>query len=168
MTDIKFTISKDLIERMKDLNIIANIQPPFIITDGAWADTLLGIDSERRKYSYAWKTMIDAGLHVSGGSDAPVESNNPLLGLYSAIFREVNNGKIWREEEKLNFEQALYIYTKGAAYTAKEEERLGDLAPGFEADFIVLKGDVISQPELLKDARVQQVYISGVKKLARS
>jgi len=126
------------------------------------------IDSERRKYSYAWKTIIDAGVHVSGGSDAPVESNNPLLGMYSAIFREVNNGTIWREDEKLTFEEALFIYTKGAAYTAKEEERLGDLAPGFEADFIVLKEDVINQPELLKDAQVQQVYISGIKKLDRS
>ncbi len=161
-------LGKDLIQKMKDLNIIANIQPPFIITDGAWVDTRLGIDSERRKYSYAWKTMIDAGIHVSGGSDAPVESNNPLLGIYSAIFREVNNGKIWREEERLTFEEALYIYTKGAAYTAKEEGRLGDLAPGFEADFIVLKEDVIDQPELLKDAKVQQVYISGIEKLARS
>ncbi len=161
-------LGEDLIQKMKNLNIIANIQPTFIITDGNWVDSRLGIDSERRKYSYAWKTMIDTGIHVSGGSDAPVESNNPLLGMYSAIFREVNNGKIWREDEKLTFEEALFIYTKGAAYTAKEEGRLGDLAPGFEADFIVLKDDVISQPELLKNAKVQQVYISGIKKLARS
>jgi len=161
-------LGADLIKKMKDLNIIANIQPPFIITDGAWVDKRLGINSERRKYSYAWKTMVEKGIHVSGGSDAPVESNNPLLGIYSAIFREVNNGSIWREEERLTFEEALFIYTKGAAYTAKEEGRLGDLAPGFEADFIVLKEDVISKPELLKDAKVQQVYISGIKKLDRS
>jgi hypothetical protein len=161
-------LGEDLIKKMKNLNIIANIQPTFIITDGKWADTLLGIDSERRKYSYAWKTMMDAGIHVSGGSDAPVESSNPLLGMYSAIFREVNNGTIWREEERLTFEEALFIYTKGAAYTAKEEGRLGDLEPGFEADFIVLKEDVISQPELLKDAKVQQVFISGIEKLTRT
>lgn len=161
-------LGEDLIQKMKNLNIIASIQPSFIITDGAWVDVRLGIESERRKYSYAWKTLIDAGIHVSGGSDAPVESNNPLLGMYSAIFREVNNGKIWREEERLTFAEALLIYSKGAAYAAKEEGRLGDLAAGFEADFIVLKEDVINNPELLKKATVQQVYISGIKKFTQS
>ncbi|QEE16081.2 amidohydrolase [Promethearchaeum syntrophicum] len=160
-------LGEDLLEKMKNLKIIANIQPIFIITDGKWADTLLGKESERRKYSYAWKTMIDKGIHVSGGSDAPVETNNPLLGMYSAIFREVWNGTIWREEERLTFEEVLFIYTKGAAYSAKEEERLGELALGFEADFVVLKEDVINHPELLNDAKVQQVYVSGIQKLAR-
>ncbi len=119
-------LGKDLVERISRLGIIANIQPPFIITDGVWVDDRIGL-SDRREYSYAWKTMLDAGIHVAGGSDAPIESSNPLLGMYSAIFREDINGKVWREEERLSFDEALQIYTEGGAYAMKEEHRLGKL-----------------------------------------
>lgn len=161
-------LGKDLIERMSKLGIIASIQPPFIITDGIWVDKRLGKNSERRKYSYAWKTLLEKGVHVAGGSDAPIESNNPLLGMYAAIFREDANGIVWREEEKLTFDEALHIYTQGGAYASKEEHRLGKLAIGYEADFIVLYEDVIQDPTLLKNATVQQVYVSGVQKFYRS
>jgi hypothetical protein len=160
-------LGKDLIERMSKLGIIASIQPPFIITDGKWVDKRLGKNSERRKYSYAWKTLLENGVHVAGGSDAPIESNNPLLGMYAAIFRKDANGKVWREEEKLTFDEALHIYTQGGAYASKEEKRLGKLAIGYEADFIVLNEDVIKDPTLLKNAKVLQVFISGVKKFDR-
>ncbi|MHA1746972.1 MAG: amidohydrolase [Promethearchaeota archaeon] len=161
-------LGKDLIKRMSTLGIIASIQPPFIITDGIWVDKRLGMNSERRKYSYAWKTLLENGVHVAGGSDAPIESNNPLLGIYAAIFREDVNGNVWREEEKLTFDEALHLYTLGGAYASKEEHRLGQLSPGYEADFVVLNEDVIQDPTLLKNAEVQQVFISGVKKFSRS
>ncbi|MCY3412565.1 MAG: amidohydrolase [Candidatus Heimdallarchaeota archaeon] len=157
-------LGKDLIDRMQALGIIANIQPPFIITDGNWVDKRVG-DTERRKYSYAWKTLIDRGIQVSGGSDAPIESPNPLLGMYSAMYREVNNGKVWREEECISFDQALRLYTSAAAYTSKMEDRIGKLHPGYKADFVVVSEDVIDNPRLLKTALIEEVYIEGQKKL---
>ena len=64
-------------------NIIADIQPLFITTDMDIAEKLLG--KERLKNSYNWKTMIDKGIHVSGSSDAPVESFSPMLAIYCAV-----------------------------------------------------------------------------------
>lgn len=158
-------LGEDLVERMAQLGIIANIQPPFIITDGVWVDKRLGKDSERVKYSYAWKTLIESGVKVAGGSDSPIESNNPLLGMYSAIYRETAEKKVWRAEECLTFDEALDLYTTGAAYATKDENRLGRLAKGYKADFIVLDLDVINNPRDLKVAKVLEVYVDGINKL---
>lgn len=158
-------LGKDLVERMAHLGIIANIQPPFIITDGVWVDKRLGKNSERVKYAYAWKTLIESGVKVAGGSDSPIESNNPLLGIYSAIYRETAENKVWRKEECLTFDEALDMYTTGAAYATKKEDCLGKLAKGYKADFIVLDLDVLDNPRNLKNAKVLEVYVDGINKL---
>lgn len=160
-------LGRDLIERMSNLGIIANIQPPFIITDGVWVDKRIGENSERRKYSYAWKTLLDRGVKVAGGSDAPIESNNPLLGLYSSIYREDVNGEVFREEECLSFEAAVKIYTEGGAYATIQEHRIGKLEAGYEADFIILDRDILEDNRRLADAEVIQVFVSGVQKFSK-
>ena len=67
--------------------------------------------------------------------------------------------------KKLSFKEALDLYTTGGAYTMMEEHRLGKISRGFLADFVVIRKDVIAEPRLLKDAKVEQVYVNGERKL---
>ncbi len=157
-------LGKDLIDRMKKMGVIASIQPPFVTTDSQWVEQKLG-ETERLKYAYAWKTLIENGIYVAGGSDAPIESPAPLPGLHSAIFRHNPQGKVWKSEECLTFNEALKIYTEGGAYAIKEEKSLGRLEKGYKADFIVVDKDVSSNPELLKETKVEQVWVNGNRKL---
>ncbi|MFX0013217.1 MAG: amidohydrolase [Promethearchaeota archaeon] len=157
-------LGKDLIVRMKNKGVIANIQPPMVTTDSLWIEKRLG-STERLRYAYAWKTLIDSGITVAGGSDSPVENPDPLLGLHAAIFRFNPKGEVWKSEECLTFEEALKIYTEGGAYAIKEENSLGRLEKGYKADFIIVDNDVSSHPELLINTKIEEVWIDGKRKL---
>lgn len=77
--------NKQLIERMKSLPVILDIQPRFVVSDFPWVMERLG--EERMDYSFAWNTLLDAGLICAGGSDAPIEPVDPLLGIHAAVTR---------------------------------------------------------------------------------
>jgi len=128
--------------RLAKLNVIASMQPIHAASDMFSADRYWG---ERAKFSYAWRTQLDHGAILAFGSDAPVESPNPFLGLHAAITRQRADGSPsaegWRPEQKLNLAEALSAYTFGAAYAANAENRLGRLAQNYHADLIVLDED---------------------------
>ena len=71
---------------MHNLGVVANIQPQFVRTDAAWARRRLGPTA--LAHAYAWKSLLEAGVACAGGSDAPVETPEPLKGIYSAMFRD--------------------------------------------------------------------------------
>ncbi len=154
-------LSRDAIEMMKATQTIANIQPVFVFTDSLWAEKRVG---SRIKYSYAWKTLLEEGIVCAGGSDAPIENNNPLFGIYEAMFRRSKAfPQGWLMLEALTFEEAMSLFTINAAKAVGKEEILGRLAPGYLADFIVLDTDVVEDPKQLPIARVEEVYIAGAK-----
>ncbi|MFX0210274.1 MAG: amidohydrolase family protein, partial [Candidatus Hodarchaeota archaeon] len=93
------------------------------------------------------------------------EKPDPLLGLYAAIFRYNPKGETWKPEECLTFEEALKIYTEGGAYAIKEEHSLGRLETGYKADFIIVDKDVSSHLDLLKETRIEQVWVDGKRRL---
>ncbi|MFX1514280.1 MAG: amidohydrolase [Promethearchaeota archaeon] len=154
----------DLVKRMKKMGVIASVQPPGTTSDSPWAEQRLG-ETERLKYSYAWKTLIDNGLILAGGSDSPVDKPDSLLGLHTAIFRHNPKGEAWRPEECLTFEEALKIYTEGGAYAIREEDSLGKLEKSYKADFIVVDKDVSTHPESLNEAKIEQVWVDGKRRL---
>jgi predicted amidohydrolase YtcJ len=133
-------------------------------SDMLMADRFWG---ERSRLAYAMKTQLDFGASLALGSDAPVESPNPFLGLHAAVTRQRADGSPsaegWYPEQKLTMAEAFAGYTLGAAYAAYMEDRLGRLAPGFLADLIVLKDPFTCNPnELL--SRVQQLTENGFGK----
>ena len=100
------------------------------------------------------------------GSDAPVESPNPFLGLHAAVTRQREDGSPspegWYPEQRLTLSEALHAYTTGAAYAAHAEGRLGRLAPGFAADLIVLKRDPFAcHPSEIVALRPSATMIAG-------
>lgn len=128
--------------RLAELDIIASMQPVHAPSDMLMADRFWG---ERSALAYAWRTQLRHGARLAFGSDAPVESPNPFLGLHAALTRQRADGSPGREgwyaEQRLTLPQALEAYTGGAAYAAGMEGRLGRLAPGYLADLIVLDRD---------------------------
>ena len=135
-------IHPDDAPRLAQLNVIASMQPIHATSDMLMADQYWG---ERSRLAYAMKTQLDFGAPLALGSDAPVESPNPFLGLHAAVTRRRADGSPsadgWYPEQKLTMAQAFAGYTLGAAHAAYMEDRLGRLAPGFLADLIVLETD---------------------------
>jgi predicted amidohydrolase YtcJ len=145
------------------LNIIASMQPYHAIDDGRWVEKRIG--PERARWSYAWRSMLNAGALLAFGTDWPVAPLNPLLGVYAAVTRETLDGKNpggWIPQEKLTLEEALRAYTYGSAYAAFQENDKGTLAPGKLGDIVVLSDDLFSiSPDKIKDAHVVLTVVGG-------
>lgn len=149
--------------RFRALGAVAEIQPKFVTTDKLWVDARVG--SELARTSYAWKTFLDAGVRCAGGSDAPVEPLQPLLGLYAAVTRQGLDGEPaggWYPHERLSAEEAMRLFTLGGAYAGHSEQWRGSLSPGKAADFVVLdRAPDRVPPAAIKDLSVLATYISG-------
>jgi len=149
------------IPRFKQLGVIASMQPNHLLTDMNWAMDRLG--PQRAAYSYAWKAFLDAGVPLAFGTDYPVEPITPFRGLYAAVTRMNEAGtKSYFPENKLTRGQALYAYTQGSSYAEFAEKRKGKLAPGYDADFILVDRDLyaVAPPQLL-GATVLQTFVAG-------
>jgi predicted amidohydrolase YtcJ len=118
------------------LGMMAEIQPGFLPTDMQWAEKRLG--RERLQTSYCWRSMAEAGIFLTGGSDAPVEDLNPWLGIAAAVTRRDRDGVLapgWQRDEYLGLEEALSLYTSAPAELAGWQT--GRLIPGCAGDVAV-------------------------------
>jgi predicted amidohydrolase YtcJ len=146
------------IQRMVALGLMAEIQPVFLQTDMHWAASRVG--KSRLQTSYCWHTMDEAGLFMTGGSDAPVEDINPWPGVYTSVTRMDNSGHYasdWEGDESLSLERALEIYTSASAQLAGWKH-LGQLQPGMKADIAVYKQ---FDQENLANNKPDQLIIAG-------
>ncbi len=135
-------VHPDDIPRFAELGIIASMQPTHVTSDMNMAEGRVGND--RIQGGYAWRTFLNQGTVIAGGSDFPVEAVNPFYGLYAAVTRQDFNGNPpggWYPEHSLSREEALKIFTVNAAYAAHQEEIIGSLTPGKYADFIMIDKD---------------------------
>jgi predicted amidohydrolase YtcJ len=149
----------DLIERLKRLEVVVDIQPRFVASDFPWVLKRVGM--KRAPYAYTWKTLWDAGVQVAGGSDAPIEPFHPLLGIHAAVTRrrldDPKEHPGYGPEQKLTPIQALHLFTKGSAYAAGEERERGTLSVGKFADLTVYERDILTvEPDELD--RVQTLF----------
>lgn len=149
--------------RFAKLGIIASMQPSHAISDLFFAPKRLGMD--RLAGAYAWKSLLDSGVIICGGSDAPVERGEPMIEFYAAVARKSvkgESGNGWNPEQAVSREQALKMFTLWPAYAAFEEKDKGSLEPGKLGDFTVLSQDImkIPEPEILK-TRGEMTVIGG-------
>jgi hypothetical protein len=146
-------------------HMIASMQPVHQTSDRLMAEKRL--DPARLKCAYAWQSMLKTGAYLAFGTDFPVESLNPFPGLSAAISRQDINGQPsggWYPEERLTFGQALRAYTRGAAYAAFAEDRIGALEPGKWADFVIVDRDPTKiDAQSLAPTQVLETWIAGKK-----
>lgn len=156
-------VDEKLVERMKQLPLVLDIQPIFLCTDLHWIGERIG--AEREKGTYAWKTLQDAGMIITGGSDCPVETYDPIKGIYAAVTRKDFDGyppEGYYPDEKLSVYEAVCAYTKNVHYATGQQDVLGTLACGKFADLAVLDRDPFKIAEdNLKDIVVEETFIAG-------
>ena len=149
--------------RFASLSVIASIQPTHATSDMPWAEARVG--PSRIAGAYAWRRLKTADVRLAGGSDAPVESENPLLGFYAAVTRQDLQGNPpggWRPGEKLTPAEALALFTSDAAYAAFEETWRGRIEPGYAADFTVLPRDPLAVPPTeIPSIRPRMTIVAG-------
>lgn len=151
---------EELIERMKKLPVILDLQPVFLSSD--FPSVIEKLGEHRLRYAYAWKTLLEAGLHCAGGSDAPIEEVNPFLGIYGAVTRRsFIDGKCYMPEEKLTVFEAVSLFTTGSAYTIGRENERGKITKGYDADFTVIDRDIFEIEEEIRDIEVVMTVVDG-------
>jgi len=156
--------------RFAKLGVIASMQPTHCTSDMAWVHERVGA-MRAKEGAYAWKSLLRSGAKLAFGSDAPVESINPLWGIYAAVSRQDHKGNPksgWHSEEKLSMLEAVRAFTSGGAYAAFVEAKSGTIEIGKNADLVVLSRDIFSvRPRELLDTNVEMTFVDGKIAYAR-
>jgi predicted amidohydrolase YtcJ len=151
------------IRRFARLGVIPAMQPSHATSDMYWAEDRLG--PERIRGAYAWRTLLNAGVIIPGGSDCPVEREEPLLQIYAARTRQDVSGwpgEGWYPDERMGGLEALKAMTSWSAHAAFEEERRGKILPGYDADFTILDTNpVVCEPRDILSTKVLMTIVAG-------
>lgn len=147
-------LSEDLVKRMSSLHILASVQPQFVITD-FW--TIERVGPERYRWAYPFRTLLDAEIPVSFGSDSPVEKLDAFELIYRAVTRDP-----YSKSECLTVEETVKVYAAGGAYASFQENKLGRIGPGMFADLAALDRDIFTIPTCeIPMCRAEKVLIGG-------
>ena len=168
--DVRWRIEHAQILRPSDyrwfqrLPIIASMQPSHAIGDLHFAPARLG--DARLDGAYAWHSLVDMGVIVVGGSDAPVERGDPLIEFYAAVARadlEGFQGPDWRPGEAVDRATALKMFTLWPAYASFREAELGTIEVGKRADFTAFSVDLMTAPVAdIPNGRATLTVVDGV------
>jgi predicted amidohydrolase YtcJ len=156
-------LALDDIPRFKELKLIASMQPTHATSDMNMAEDRIG--KERLRGAYAWHRLLDQGTRIAGGSDFPVESDNPFFGLHAAVTRTDHAGRPaggWGPEQAMTLLEAFRAFTLDAAYAEHWEQRIGSLEPGKWADFILVDRDLFKiPPSDIWKIQVEETWVGG-------
>ena len=149
------------IKQFANQHVIASMQPYHAIDDGRWAENRIG--AERAKGTYAFRSLLDAGVVLAFGSDWFVAPMEPLMGIYAAVTRQTLDGKRpngWVPEQKISVAEAVKAFTLGSAFASFDEKIKGSIEVGKLADFAVLSADLfkINPIEIEKTKVVMTIF----------
>ena len=140
-------LTENDVPRFARLGVIPSMQQTHCTSDMRWAVARLGPD--RLPGAYAWRSLLDTGTIIAGGSDFPVEDPNPFHGLHAAITRRPLEGEdpAWHPHQRMTRIEAVQSFTRWNAWAAGQEAELGSLERGKRADLVVLSDDVLGCEE---------------------
>ena len=149
--------------RLAQMGVVASMQPIHATSDMDMAGRHWG---RRCELAYAWHSVLQSGARLAFGSDAPVETMDPLAGIHAAVTRRRPGGSPgpdgWIPAQRLTVAQAVHAYTLGAAFASGEAHLKGSLAPGKLADLVVLSHDIFQiPPDEIAAARVEMTVLDG-------
>lgn len=152
------------INRFADLGVIASIQTIHMSSDRPWAIDRLG--QERIETgAYIWRDLLNAGVHLANGTDVPVEPINPLANFYAAMARKTLKGTPeggFELNQRMTREETLKSMTLWNAYAGFEENQLGSIEVGKQADITVLDRDIMTVEESdILSTNVAMTIVSG-------
>lgn len=162
-------INPEDIPRFASLHVIPAMQAVHATSDKNMAADRLG--QARLRGAYAWRTLLDQGSIIVGGSDYPVELAEPFHGIHASVTRQDQQNQPkdgWLPEQRLTLTEALRSFTQDAAYGAFQEDMLGTLAVGSWADFIIIDRNIFSIPATeLWQVEVEQTWVNGQQVFAK-
>ena len=148
------------IRRFRELGIIASMQGIHTISDGPWVAKRLG-EQRTKATSYPWRSLWDAGVIVTNGTDVPVERIDPIMSYWGSVARKTTAG-VFLPEQRVTREEGLRAYTLHNAYAAFEEKEKGSITVGKLADLAVLTKNILTIPEdEIPTARVAMTILGG-------
>ncbi len=152
------------VRRFHELGVLPSMQPTHCTSDMPWIVDRLG--PARVKDASVWSSLLNDGNIIPGGSDFPVESPNPLLGIYAAITRQDLEGRPdtgWFAGQCMTRDEALKSFTLWGSYSAFQEDRKGSIEVGKWADLVVLDRDIMRvPPREIPEAAVLKTMVGGV------
>lgn len=147
-------VQPETVEVLKNAGVICSMQPSFIVSEGSWIRDRVG---KRVKFVYPMKTLLDQAIPMCGGSDAPVEVPEPLVGIGGSVTRDG-----FTDDQALTPYEALALYTSQAAYASCQEQSQGTITPGKKADLVVLDQNPTEiSPQEIKNIKVRLTMIDG-------
>jgi predicted amidohydrolase YtcJ len=179
-------LDKADVPRFKKLGVIPAMQPVHCTSDMYWVAGRIG--EKRSEGAYAWRSLLETGVHIAGGSDFPVEYPNPLFSIYAAVTRQDQQGVPrnvddvknyfqlsrsgiidstnynggWFPSQKMTREEAIRSFTIWAAEAGFEEKDKGSLEKGKLADFVVLSKDIMTIPVMeIWGTEVEMTVVGG-------
>lgn len=155
-------VDDDILKKLATLPVAVDMQPQFV--QGEYQAELSRLGTERAQGLHPLKSLLDRGLIVAGGSDAPIEVPNPLVGIYAAVTRrnvgETHDG--YNPQEKVSRFEAVRLYTVGAAEIIGQHHIRGKIAAGYAADFTILQEDLFNvEIEHLPQIQVACTVVDG-------
>jgi predicted amidohydrolase YtcJ len=149
--------------RFRELGVIPSMQPSHAISDLYFAPARLG--PKRLEGAYSWRSFVELGLPIAGGSDAPVERGEPMIEYYAAVARKDlrgRSGEGWHPEQAVSRLDALRMFTIWPAYAAFQEKERGSIEPGKVADLTVLSADILTIPaQQILETRALMTIVGG-------
>ncbi|WP_103104942.1 amidohydrolase [Brevibacillus reuszeri] len=155
--------TKQSIQRAAEMGVGFVPQPIFLFAE--IESYLNNLGSERTKTTYPVKTMLEAGIKVAFSSDAPAtawaDPVNPFVGLKAAVTRTAYNGTDTGQDQRVDVATAIELYTRAAQEMTRIPD-VGQLRPGYHADFIILDQDILAiAPEKIDQITVEETYMGG-------
>lgn len=150
------------IPRFKNLGVIASMQGIHCTSDAPFVEKRLG-EERARTGAYAWRSLLDQGVIIANGTDAPVERVDPISNFYASVTRRrEDTGQEFFTEQKMTREEAIYSYTLGNAYAAFEEDIKGSIESGKWADLVLLSQNLLNCAEdSISNTRVIMTMVGG-------
>ncbi len=150
------------IPRFRKLGVIASMQGIHCTSDAPFVEKRLG-EQRSRLGAYPWRSLLDNGVIIANGTDAPVEDVDPLACFYASVTRKrADSGFEFFPEQRMTREEAIYSYTLGNAYAGFEDHFKGSLHTGKVADIVVLSHDLLNcTDEEILEAQVLKTIVDG-------
>lgn len=155
-------LNDSLLDRLAKLPVVLDIQPAFVPSDFPWVIDRLG--QGRISSAYQWKTLLQKGIMCAAGTDAPIESLNPLDTIYAAVERKKpgTQQEGWGEDQRLSRFEAVRLYTYGSAQAIGKEQERGFIKSGYAADFSIFDRDLFKgTSEEMRTAQAVKTVVAG-------